>query len=546
MDTLPSGKPDTVYGGCVPSPSQMNSTGMASPSSWAVDVTTIEGGSATAVIGAAAVVVTASDDWDVTMSQDSSAESLEQLVNAIKVATARIDTRRIGIGPPQSACDRTPERTAVLESPITATQPQHHSRGRGFRSCRPRTPSALEKHAIEVSIARGGSSRGTSAQPYCGDAHHRVASPRSVHRVVVLDYAVVFIEDLGITRAQLGLVFAVNTVGAAVLSPFVGRVTDRIGGRGALVIVACAAAVAFLLLGVAQSLGVLVAGSMIGAIAQAGSNPATNKLIAEDLPVGSQGIVTGIKQSGVQAFVFVGGMTVPAVALAWGRSSAYVALASFAALLGAFAIWFLPRSTNTVASTPTHRTGRLPSAIWWITGYGFLLGISGSATVLFALFTTESLGQSIVAGGAVTAVVGLASMPARILWARHAEIHDAYRSSLVIIALLGVGASLLLMVAGHGPWWLIWVAALMTGIGPSSWNSVGMLGLIVFAGPAKAGRASGVVLSGFLVGLGIGPPFFGWIVDTTGDYTAVWVTSMVTALLGFVTMLMWSPKDRPS
>jgi MFS family permease len=358
--------------------------------------------------------------------------------------------------------------------------------------------------------------------------------------------AVVFIEDLGITRAQLGLVFAVNTVGAALLSPLVGRVTDRIGGRAALVIVAFAAAAAFLVLGVASSLGVLVAGSVIGAVAQAGSNPATNKLIAEDLPVGSQGLVTGIKQSGVQAFVFVGGMTVPAIALAWGRSSAYVALAVFAVVLGAFAIWVLPRSTKTAATTQTSRTGRLPSAIWWITGYGFLLGFSGSATVFYALFTIESLGQSIVVGGAVTAVVGLAAMPARILWARHAEIHDAYRSSLVVIALLGVGAALLLLAAGRGPWWLIWVAALMTGIGPSSWNSVGMLGLIVFAGPAKAGRASGVVLSGFLVGLGIGPPIFGWIVDAAGDYTSVWVASLVTALLGLVTMLMWSPKDRPS
>jgi len=128
--------------------------------------------------------------------------------------------------------------------------------------------------------------------------------------------AVVFVDDLGITRAQLGLVFAVNTVGAAVLSPFVGRITDRIGGRSALVVVAIAAAVAFLVLGAASSLGMLVAGSMIGAIAQAGSNPATNKLIAEDLPSGSQGIVTGIKQSGVQAFVFIGGLMLPAMALA--------------------------------------------------------------------------------------------------------------------------------------------------------------------------------------------------------------------------------------
>jgi len=357
--------------------------------------------------------------------------------------------------------------------------------------------------------------------------------------------AVVFIEDLGITRAQLGLVFAANTIGAAVLSPLVGRVTDRIGGRAALAIVAFSGAAAFLLLGIAESLGVLVAGSLGGAIAQAGANPATNKLIAEDLPLGSQGVVTGIKQSGVQAFVFVGGMTIPAMALAWGRSSAYFVLASFAVSLGMFALWLLPRSPKTGASSETHRKGRLPSAIWWITGYGFLLGFSGSATVLYALFTTESLGQSIVAGGAVTAAVGLVAMPARILWARHAEIHNAYRSSLAIIALFGVAASLLLLTAGSGPWWLIWVAALMTGIGPSSWNSVGMLGLIVFAGPAKAGRASGVVLSGFLVGLGLGPPIFGWIVDATGDYTSVWIASMVTALLGLVTMLVWSPKSQP-
>jgi cyanate permease len=54
-----------------------------------------------------------------------------------------------------------------------------------------------------------------------------------------------------------------------------------------------------------------------------------------------------------------------------------------------------------------------------------------------------------------------------------------------------------------------------------------------------------VVLSGFLVGLGIGPPVFGWIVDATGNYTPVWIASMVTAMLGFVTMLMWSPERRP-
>ena len=61
--------------------------------------------------------------------------------------------------------------------------------------------------------------------------------------------AVVFITDLGISRAQLGFVFAINTVGAALLSPVVGRITDRIGGRAAMIVVASTAAVSFLLLG---------------------------------------------------------------------------------------------------------------------------------------------------------------------------------------------------------------------------------------------------------------------------------------------------------
>jgi MFS family permease len=358
--------------------------------------------------------------------------------------------------------------------------------------------------------------------------------------------AVIFIEDLGISRAQLGFAFAVNTAGAAILSPFVGRLTDRIGGRASLIVVALASATAFLLLGVASSFGVLVAASAIGGLAQSNANPATNKLIAEDLPAGSQGIVTGIKQSGVQAFVFLGGAIVPAMALAWGRWSAYLLFAIFAVVLAGIAWFFLPRSARHDDVAWTRDSSRLPSDIWWITAYGFLLGFGGSVTVLYALFTTERLGRSVLVGGAVVAVVGITAMPARIAWAHYAERRHAYRRSLIIIALLAVGGSVALIASASGPWWLVWVAAVLTGIGPSSWNSVGMLGLIVFAGPTAAGRASGVVLAGFLIGLGAGPPVFGWMVDVSGDYNGVWYVSLVAFAAGLLTVMLWSPQERSS
>ncbi len=188
--------------------------------------------------------------------------------------------------------------------------------------------------------------------------------------------------------------------------------------------------------------------------------------------------------------------------------------------------------------------GRLPAEIWWITIYGFLMGFGGSATILYALFATERLGRSIVVGGAVPAVVGFTAMAARILWARYAERHHAYRSTLIVMAGLSMGASMVLFGAGAGLGWLIWVGAILTGIGSASWNSVGMLGLIVFAGPGAAGRASGVVLFGFLIGLGSGPPLFGWIVDSSGSYNGVWSLSLVAFLAGALTMVAWKPRER--
>jgi cyanate permease len=77
---------------------------------------------------------------------------------------------------------------------------------------------------------------------------------------------------------------------------------------------------------------------------------------------------------------------------------------------------------------------------------------------------------------------------------------------------------------------------IITGASTSAWNSVGMLATIDEAGPALTGRASGVVLLGFLTGLGIGPPLYGATVDATGSYTLMWVISIAAAMAttGFV------------
>lgn len=349
------------------------------------------------------------------------------------------------------------------------------------------------------------------------------------------------IDDLSITRAQFGIVVAVVNVAAAALSPLAGRVTDRIGGRAALVVLFLAAAVTFLILGTAVAYPMLLVGAVAGAFSQASANPATNRLIAEIIPVGRRGVITGVKQSGVQAGIFLGGVTVPSIAIALGWRVAYLLVAAVPLLLAAAALRLVP---TTPAREPIAADGSssraLPAAIWWLTGYGLLMGFSGSVTYLVPLFTEEALGRGPVAGGLAAATIAFVAVPGRILWSRHAERSGGFRGSLATMAVLTLVAGGLFFGSSECAAWLLWPAAVLIAAGSSSWNSVGMLTVMTEAGVESTGRASGFVLLGFLTGLGIGPPIFGALVDSTGSYDSMWLLSAVTALLALLVVAGWS------
>lgn len=351
--------------------------------------------------------------------------------------------------------------------------------------------------------------------------------------------ATFIIDDLAISRTELGVVLGIVNAGAAILSPIAGRLTDRIGGRRALIALFTTAGATFLLLGAASALIVLIGAALVGALSQAVANPATNKLIAEEFPAGQRGVITGVKQSGVQAGIFLGGVTIPVLAITVGWRTAYVIIAVVPLLLAAVTAAALPTTQRTADAY--HRRDRAPlsHAIWWLAGFGFLMGFSGAVTFLLPLFAEETLGFSPVAGGFAVAVIAFVAIPGRIMWSRFAERSGAFRGSLGAMALLSIAAAALFYASSSLAPWLLWPAVVLIAVGSSSWNSVGMLAVMVEAGIDSTGRASGVVLFGFLTGLGIAPPIFGALVDHTGSYDLMWLLSGVTAAAAAVLIAAW-------
>ncbi len=354
-------------------------------------------------------------------------------------------------------------------------------------------------------------------------------------------------DDLGVSRTQIGILITTTILGSAFISPLMGRVTDSLGGRKGIAVLFVSAGLGLVGLALTSSYWWMLVPVAIAALAQAFGNPVTNKLIATHTSPGRRGIVTGIKQSGVQVGIFVAGLTMPVVAVAWGWRWAIglVVVVPLVGLLMALAL--LPSDERTVVVNQAGtRSGadRLPTAIMFLTAYGALMGFGAAYTFLVPLFAEEALGMSAQAGGAAAGLIGFVSLFARIGWSRYADAYGRHDFTLAVLAVGSVGAVLVFVVAQEGAPWLLWIGAIATGVTSSSWNSVGMLAVIDHAGEEQSGRASGIVMFGFLAGLGVAPTLFGWLVDRTDSYTPMWLISVGALAMAAVLAVWWVRRPR--
>ena len=354
---------------------------------------------------------------------------------------------------------------------------------------------------------------------------------------VVSVLASVLIDDFGLSRFELGLIGSLNTAVGAVTAPLTGRVTDRIGPRQSCAVAQLWTGVGFVIMAMANSVWVLVLSAIVLGIPQGWGNPSTNALIAERVPSGSRGVVTGIKQSGVQLGIFLAGVSLPAMAESIGWRGAMWFYAGLFSLFGLLPFALPPQAAAATEDRagPVERAAPTrpydSRAVWLIALYAFLMGTGGGAIGRFlALFAEEEGGLSNTTAGLVLAVSGLAGIVARVIAGRLAEHRIAPLPLLAILASIGAVVCLLLMVTLEVGTWLLWIIALLFAVGHAAWNAVAMLAIILGVDRSQAGRASGTVMFGFLGGLAVGSPIAGLVIDATGSYQPVWIGALVLAL----------------
>jgi MFS family permease len=283
---------------------------------------------------------------------------------------------------------------------------------------------------------------------------------------------------------------------------------------------------------------VLLIAALVTGLSNAWGNPATNALIVDTVPPGERGVVTGVKQSGVQIGTFLGGLLLPLFTAWWSwRVAVLIFLAMpLSGLLGMIG----RRDPHRHTSKRKRSTDPLPVAVRWIASYGLVSGLATSAMIGFLpLFAHEDVGWSESAAGLLIAMTGFAGIGARMIWPRLSERGIGHGRTLRILAGMTTITAVLLALAGADVigGWALYPAALLLGGGAVAWNAVGMLAVMDFSPEGAVGKGTGLVLLGFLMGLAFGAPLMGFSVDQLGSYTAGWGAAalllMVSAVISF-------------
>jgi len=332
------------------------------------------------------------------------------------------------------------------------------------------------------------------------------------------------IDEFGVHRWQIGILVTAAGFTGGFLSPVFGRITDRIGSVRSMVGVLTLGALYMSVVFVAPSYAIVVVGALLSGMPNGWANPATNALIVDNIAAGTRGVITGIKQSGVHIGTSLGGLFLPIISSVAGWRVAYASFLVFP-VAGLVGMWRRPRVEH---REPSHgeKRGAVPTSIRWIALYGALTGLGVSATMTFLpLFAKENQGWTTTRAGFLIAGVGVVGVIARISWGSFSERRLGHGRTLRLLALQSSLAAALLGLAsaGFAPSWVLVPAALLVGSGAIAWNAVGMLAVMDYSPADLVGRGTGLVMLGFLTGIGVGAPLMGLSVDQLTVYTPGWI-----------------------
>lgn len=356
-------------------------------------------------------------------------------------------------------------------------------------------------------------------------------------------------EDLSLTKTQIGLLPSALFLGQTLISLPAGFVTDRIGSKRMLLIVIITTGIAFIAMTFISLFSVILIMIAIGGVGYGAAHPATNRGIIYWFPQNRRGMAMGIKQMGVTVGSALAALLLLPLANIWGWRTAYFSASLLLIVAGliAYSLYKDPPGSN--ANKSSEKIGQFYSEFVSVVKYRALVLISSGASILngsqmilntyLVLFAYEVIGLSLILSGLLLVISEIGGSLGRITWGMLSDL--LFKSDriviLMIIALLTAGIATVVAFVPVGiSFFMIAPIIFCFGFCVSGFNAIWMNAATEIVPHNQSGMATGFSITVGSLGVIIGPPLFGLIVDTSGTFTFGWL--FIAALMFLVMTLL--------
>ena len=351
-------------------------------------------------------------------------------------------------------------------------------------------------------------------------------------------------SDFSLDYTQSGWVVSAFNLSYGIGQLPAGWLTDRIGPRLMITIGICGVALAGFLVGLSQSLMMMVFFLALMGFLGGGYHPAAPPMISASVDPRNQGQALGLHVIGGSASFFLAPLLAAAIAAAWSWRGSFIGLAVPTI---AFGIWFYvllgkrssekkpePRRTPLAQGTP------VPGRLRLLVSFIFLSTFTGAvifATISFIpLFLVDQLGYSKETAGAFFAFLYAAG-----LWSSPlgGYLSDRWGRIPVILTVCFIAGPVIYLLNWVSSGWGIGILLLTIGMIIYVRMPVSEAFIIEQTSPRRRSMVLGIYFFSSMEGGGFLTPVMGYLIDKLGFYYSFTIagTALFAATLIFSMIL---------
>jgi MFS family permease len=338
------------------------------------------------------------------------------------------------------------------------------------------------------------------------------------------------VDGFALSRLDVAFIVPSVYVGGLLFSLPGGHLADRWGVRPTLLGALAVGGIGLLAAALAPRFALFLLCLALAGSGWSVVNPVLGKAIVDVFPLTERGIAMGIKQMGLTLGGVVAALVLPPIAARWGWRAA-VGACAVAVTLPVVAAWrplaplARPTSPHAAPAAMSWSWTRRP-ALLIVFGAGVVLGMVQSAVLAYLpLFSVQALGFSHVGTGVLIAASQAGGAVSRLLLGAASDRWSSGRRPPWLVFTSALAAAIFLVYAWVPTATPLWagVLAFAAGVGAYGWVGIYFIISAEAGGTTQSGLLSGVSFAAIVVGLLVGAPIFGVVLQAFDSYRAAWL-----------------------